>query len=154
MIFYEQDTQWFGCFARDTIVPTSFRGSCWQGVECHFESGAKTSATALPLNCAMMEIDKTFGNRQPEAESAELSSDRRIGLFEWLEQRSQPLRFNANPGIGNFEMKTSSLVVKGANGDQPTFGGEFHGVVHQVPKHLLKPDAISQDAIFFRLKLG
>src|SRR5262249_39967415 len=88
VIFYEQDTQWFGCFARDAIVPISICRPCCEGVECHFESGAKTSATALNLNCAMMEIDKTFGNRQPEAESAELSSDRRISLFEWLEQRS------------------------------------------------------------------
>ena len=38
--------------------------------------------------------------------------------------------------------------------DLSALRGEFHGVVDQVPEHLLKPDAISQDVIPFRLKLG
>src|SRR6476659_11336743 len=51
-------------------------------------------------------------------------------------------------------MKTSSFVVKGADRDLSALRGEFHGVVDQVPEHLLKPDAISQDVILFRLELG
>ena len=102
----------------------------------------------------MVEIDETLRNRESETESAELSVHRRISLLKWLKQRSQPLRFNSNPCVSNFEIKTSSLVVKRANSDLSTLRGEFHCVVYQVPKHLLKPDAISQDVILFRVKLS
>src|SRR5512132_4089400 len=51
-------------------------------------------------------------------------------------------------------MKPSSFVVKRADRDLSALRGEFHGVVDQVPQHLLKPDAISQDVTLFRLKLG
>src|SRR6266480_2179747 len=66
----------------------------------------------------------------------------------------QSLRLNSDPGVGNFEMKTFTFVVERADGDLSALGGEFHRVVDQVPKHLLKPDAISQDVILFRLQLG
>ena len=83
----------------------------------------------------------------PRPKSAKLPAHRRISLLKWLKQRSQPLRFNSNPCVFNFEMKTSILVVKRADGDLSALRGEFHGVVDQVPEHLLKPDAISQDVI-------
>jgi len=57
-------------------------------------------------------------------------------------------------GVGNFEMKTFTFVVRRADGDLSALRGEFHCVVDQIPKHLLKPDAISQDVILFRLKLS
>ena len=101
-----------------------------------------------------MKIDETFGNGESETKSAKLSAYRRISLLKWLKQRSQPLRFNSNPGVGNFEMETFTFVVKRADGDLSALGSEFHRVVDQVPKHLLKPDAISQDVILFRLQLG
>src|SRR5262245_32022600 len=101
----------------------------------------------------MMEIDETFRNRQSETKSAELPGYRRIGLLKWLKQRSQPLRLNSNSCVGNFKMKTSSLVVKGADRDLSALRSEFHCVVDQVPKHLLKPDAVSQNVIPFRLEL-
>src|SRR5215471_17297690 len=99
----------------------------------------------------MVEIDKTFRNRQSEAKSAELSVHRRISLLKWLKQRSQPLWFNSNPCVGNFEMKTCIFVVKRANGDLSAFRREFHCVVYQVPEHLLKPNQITENLIFFRL---
>src|SRR5207247_8085778 len=111
-----------------------------------------TSATAIRFNSAVVEIDETFRNCEPETKSAKLSAYRRISLFKWLKQRSQPLRLNSNPRVGNFEMKTSSFVVKRADGDLSALGGEFHCVVDQVPEHLLEPDAISQDVTLFRLK--
>ena len=49
-------------------------------------------------------------------------------------------------------MKTSMFIVKRADRDLSALRGEFNGVVDQVPEHLLKPDAISQDVKPFRLK--
>src|SRR4030095_9669968 len=51
-------------------------------------------------------------------------------------------------------MKTCSFVVKRADHEPSALRSEFHCVVDQVPKHLLKPDAISQDVILFRLKFS
>src|SRR5262245_25797763 len=51
-------------------------------------------------------------------------------------------------------MKTSSFVVKSADRNLSALRGELHRVVDQVPKYLLKPDAISQDVIFLRLKVS
>src|SRR5215469_16611241 len=102
----------------------------------------------------MVEIHETFRNRESETKSAELSVHRRISLLKWLKQRSQPLRFNSNPCVGNFEMKTCIFVVKRANGDLSALRSEFYCVVYQVPEYLLKSDAVSQDVILFRLKIS
>src|SRR5690348_9042834 len=102
----------------------------------------------------MVKIDKTFGNRESESKSAKLSGYRGISLFKWLKQRSQALRLNSNPCVGNFKMETSSSVVKRLDRDLSALRSEFHRVVNQVPKHLLKSDAISQDVILFRVRLS
>ena len=47
----------------------------------------------------MVEIDKTFGNRESETKSAELSAYGRNSLLKLLKQRSQPLRLNSNPCV-------------------------------------------------------
>src|SRR5258706_15099763 len=99
------------------MVQADCCGSLWQTVQCNLERRAETSATTLPFNFAMVEIDETFRNCESEAKSAELSAYGRISLLKWLKQRSQPLRFNSNAGVGNFEMKTFTLVVKRADGD-------------------------------------
>ena len=109
MIFHKQYTQRFGCLAADAMVQADRCGSLWQSVQRNLERRAETSATALRFNSAMVKIDETFGNRESETKSAELSAYRRISLLKWLKQRSQPLRLNSNPGVGNFEMKTSSF---------------------------------------------
>src|SRR5580765_5465258 len=123
-------------------------------VQPNLERRAETSATAFGFNSAVVEIDEALGNRESETKSAKLPAYRRISLFEWLKQRSQPLRLNSNPCVFNFEMKTSIFVVKRAERDLSALRGEFHRVVDQVPEHLLKPDAVSQDVIPFRLKPG
>src|SRR4030095_7692885 len=115
---------------------------------------AETSATALRFNSAVVEIDETLRNCESETESAELSAYRRISLFECLKVGRPPLWLNANSGVGNFEMKTFTFVVTRADGDLSALWGEFHGVIDQVPEHLLKPNAISQDVILLRLKLS
>src|SRR5215468_1286065 len=102
----------------------------------------------------MVEIDETFRNRESETKSAELPVHRRISLLKGLKQRIQPLRFNSNSCVDNFEMKTCIFVVRCPNGDLPALRREFHCVVYQIPEHLLKPDAISQDVKLFRLKFS
>src|SRR5215813_1883633 len=86
VIFYEQDMQWFGCFARDGAVPPPISRPCWQGAECHLERCAETSATALRFYRSMMKVHETFGNCEPQSESDKLSAHRRISLLEWLKQ--------------------------------------------------------------------
>src|SRR5262245_2636616 len=119
--------------------------SIWYSLQHDFEGRAETSTTALRFNLAIVEVDEAFRNCESETKSAELSRHRRIGLLKWLKQRSQPLRLNSNPGIGNLKMKTSSFVVGRTDGDLSALRGEFHCVVYQVPKHLLKPDTVSKD---------
>ena len=117
MIFHKQYTQRFGCLAADAMVRADCCGSLWQSVQCNLERRAETAATALAFDSAMVKIDETFGNGESETKSAKLSAYRRISLLKWLKQRSQPLRFNSNPGVGNFEMETFTFVVKRADGD-------------------------------------
>src|SRR5436190_23669050 len=126
----------------------------WQSVKRNLECCAETSASALRFNSAMVKIDETFGNGEPEAEAAELSAYRRVSLFKGLRHRSQPLRLNPDPGVGNFKMTTCSFVIKRAYRDLSTLCGELHGVVNQVPKHLLKPNAIRKDMVSFRVERG
>ncbi len=106
---------WMSCRRRDGSADRC--GSLWQSVQRNLERRAETSATAIRFDSAMVKIDETFGNRESETKSAELSAYRRISLLKWLKQRSQPLRFNSNPCVGNFEMKTFTFVVKRADRD-------------------------------------
>src|SRR5205807_6414178 len=64
------------------------------------------------------------------------------------------LRLDSNPVICDFEMKMAVLIVEGADGDFSTCWREFHCVVDQVPKHLLKPNTIRQYVMPLRLQPG
>ena len=102
----------------------------------------------------MVKIDQMLRNREAQAKPAKLPGHRSISLLKRPEQRSQPLRFNSNAVVSNVETESATLIVVGADGDLSTGWREFHRVVDQVPKDLLKPDAISQDAMFFRVQFG
>ena len=115
VIFHEQYTQRFGCLAAEAMVNADRCSSLWLSVQRNLERRTETSATAFRFNSAVVEIDETFGNRESETKSAKLPAYRRISLFKWLKQRSQPLRLNSNPCVFNFEMKTSIFVVKRAD---------------------------------------
>src|SRR5215208_5261607 len=128
--------------------------SLWHRIQHNLERRAETSATALRFNSAVMEIDETFGNRESETKSAKLPGHGSISLLKWLEQGSQSLRLDSNPCVFNFEMKACIFVVKRAERDLSAVRREFHGVVDQVPEHLLKPNAISKDMKLFRFKPG
>src|SRR5947207_6683820 len=126
----------------------------WQSVERNLECRAETSASALGFNSAMVKIDETFGNGEPEAEAAELSAYRRVSLLKWLKQGSQPLRLNSNPSVGSFKMKTCSFVIKRADRDLSALCGKLDRVVDEVPKNLLKQIAIRKGRVQFLVELG
>src|SRR5438046_388394 len=133
---------------RSAGVQIGFR-SFWHRVERYPESRAEAAATALGFDCATVKIDKMFGNGEPQSKAAELAGQRRISLLEGNKQGSEPLAFNSNPLVGNFEMEAARVVVERADGDLSTARREFHGVVDQIPKHLLEPGAVSKDAMLF-----
>ena len=51
-------------------------------------------------------------------------------------------------------METGCIVVECVDGDLSRGMREFHGIVDQVPKHLLKSDAISQYVMLFGVQIG
>ena len=51
-------------------------------------------------------------------------------------------------------METAAVVVKRADRDLSVWWREFHRIVDQVPKYLLKPNAISQDVTFLRVEFA
>src|SRR5438067_6034341 len=126
----------------------------WQRVKRHLESGAETPATALRLNCAMVKINQMLRNREAKAKPAKLPGHRSISLLKRHEQRIQPVGFNSNAVVSNVKMESAALAVVGADGDLSPRWREFHRVVDQVPKYLLKPNALSPNAIFFRVQFG
>jgi len=101
-----------------------------------------------------MQLDQVFRDRETEAEPAELARHGSVRLLEWPEQRTQPLGFNANPIVSNVEMKTATIIAGSADGNFSRVWCELHGVVDQIPKHLLKPDAICLDMMLFRTEFG
>src|SRR5437660_8436149 len=86
VVFYEQDPQWLLRTFHSARILISFSDSLWQHVEYYLEGGAETPSTALGLNCAMVKIDKMFGDRETQAEPTELAGRRSISLLEWLKQ--------------------------------------------------------------------
>ena len=117
-------------------------------VEGDLECGTETPATTVRLNCAVVQIDKMFGNRKSQTKSTELAGYRRISLLKWRKQRIQPLTFDSNSIVPDFEMEMASVIVRSADSDLSPWWREFHRVVNQVPKHLLKPNRVTKDVGF------
>src|SRR5438046_6180045 len=98
-----------------------------------------------------MKIDKMFRNRQAQAKPAKLTAGRRISLLEWPEERSLPFDFNSDPVISDLKLKTTVIVIGAPDLDLSAGRGEFHGVVDQVPKHLLDSHRIGPNVILLRV---
>ena len=154
VIFDEQDPQrlWpgFGT-ARSEI---SFCHSFGHRIERYLKRRAEATATAFRFDCAIVKADEMFGNCETEAKPAKLPGHRSIRLLKRYKQRRQPVGFNSNAVVRNFEVKTAAVVVEGADGDLPARRRKFRGVVDQVPKYLLKPNAIRRDMMSFRVEFG
>src|SRR5437667_7738307 len=95
---------------RSAEVRITFRGSFGNRVQCHLEGRPEAASTALGFDHAVVQIDKTVGNREPQAEAAELAGHRSISLLEWSKQGSEPLAFNSNSVIYDFEMETVCII--------------------------------------------
>src|SRR6266404_7024622 len=147
VIFHEQNAQRLGRFLRSLRIHAGLFDVVGYRVKCHLESRAITSPAALPFDRAAMKIDKMFRNRQAQAEPAKLTTERRISLLEWPEQRSLPFDFNSDAVISDLKLKTTIIVIGAPDLDLSAGRGEFYGVVNQVPKHLLDSNRIRPDVI-------
>jgi hypothetical protein len=147
VIFHQQNAQRLGRFLWSLRIHAALFDVVGYRVKCDLESRAVTSPAALPLDRAAMKIDKMFRNRQTQAKPAKLTADRRISLLEWPKERSLPFDFNSDPVIRDVKLKTTVIVVGASDLDLPAGRSEFHGVVNQVPKHLLDSNRIGPDVI-------
>src|SRR5215831_2585054 len=131
----------------------SCSGTVRDGIQRDLKRRTETPATALGFDRAFVQIDKMLGNCNTKTEPTKLTGHGRISLFEWRKQRGQPRGFNSNPVVANLEMEIA-FIAKGSDGDLSTWRRELDGVVNQIPKHLLKPDAISHDLMLLCLESG
>src|ERR1043166_2611263 len=154
MVFYEKDLQPLWRTLRSAGSQASGSDSPWQTVQRYLKRSAETPATALRFDFAMVKIDQMLRNREAQAKPAKLAGHRSIRLLKWREQRCHPVGFNSNAVVSNFETETATLIVRSGNGDVSAWRSEFYGVVHQIPKYLLKADAISQNVMFVRVQFG
>src|SRR5438876_801080 len=120
-------------------------------VKCDRKGRAITSPAALPVDRAAMKIDKVFRNRQTQSKPTKLTTGRRVSLLEWSEKRSLPFDFNSDPVISDLKLKTAVIIVGGSDVDLSNGRSEFHGVVNQVPKHLLDSNRIGPNVILLRV---
>src|SRR6266567_3589051 len=153
VIFHEQNAQRLCLFLRSLRIHAGLFDVVGYRVKCDLEGRAITSPAALHVNRAAMKIDKMFRNRQTQSEPTKLTADRRVSLLEWPEERSLPFDFNSDPVIGDLKLKTAAIVFGAPNVDLSAGRGEFHGVVNQVPKHLLDSNRISPDVILLCVQL-
>src|SRR5438093_6490734 len=147
MIFHEQNAQRLRRFLRSLRIHAAFFDVVGYRVKCDLESRAITTTAALPFDRAAMKIDKMFRNRQTQSKPTKLTADRRVSLLEWPEERSLPFDFNSDPVIGDLKLKTAVIVIGAPDFDLSAGRSEFHGVVNEVPKHLLDSNRIGPDVI-------
>lgn len=76
-----------------------------------------TSAPAFRFDHPAVKIDEMLRDRKTQPKPAELTANGRIGLLEWLKERSQPVAFDSNSIIGDRELKTAATVVACPDGD-------------------------------------
>src|SRR6266566_6310605 len=147
VIFHEQNAQRLCRFLRSLRIHATFFDVVGYPVKCDLEGRAVTSPAALHVDRAAMKIDKMFRNRQAQAKPAKLTPHRRVSLLEWPEERSLPFDFNSDPVISDLKLKTTVIVVGAPDLDLSAGRGEFHGIVNEVPKHLLDSNRIGPDVI-------
>src|SRR5436190_20687124 len=147
VIFHEQNAQRFYRLSRNLRIHAAFFDLVGDRVKCDRKSRAITSATALPVDRAAMKIDEMFRNRQTQPKPTKLTTDGRVSLLEWLEERSLPFDFNSDPVVSDLKLKTTAIIVGAPDFDLSAGRSEFHGVVNQVPKYLLDSHRISPDVI-------
>src|ERR1700693_1133472 len=93
-----------------------------------------------------MRLNQGLADGEAETKSSQLSSR---ALLERIENFWQRLGFDSETGIGNLDAQLPGRIVAGRNRDLPAKGGEFHGVVDQVPEDLLESGWIGAEMHFF-----
>src|SRR5258705_13378750 len=99
-----------------------------------------------------MEFDKPAGDRQAETQSAEVAGDLFFALLEWLEYVGKNFGLDSDAGVVEFDLELA-IRVGGANADLAAGGGEFHGILQEVPEDLLDSSAVAQREMFRRLEM-
>src|SRR5437870_4447990 len=109
------------------------------------ERRALTNASAAGRHRPAMKLDETTNNREPDPQSSERTVRRTLSLPEHLEDVWKERGADAAPRVGHGENDIRALTVHvGAN---LTAGWRvLHGVVQQIPDHLLEPGRISDNA--------
>src|SRR5881409_839660 len=136
MVVYEKDLQplWRTLWSAGSQASGS--DALWQAVQRYLKRSAETPSATLRFDFSTVKFDQMLGNRQAQAKATKLPGHRSVSLLKRREQRCQPLGFNSNAVVSNFETETATLIVRSGNGDLSAWRSEFCGVVHQIPKYL------------------
>ena len=92
----------------------------------------------------------TFGqaptDRQAKAQAAEPLRDRLVALVEGVKNLRERRGLDTDSGVGHLDDQGITLVAA-SDDDPPAARGELHGVLDQVPGHLLKPGRVGVDEV-------
>ena len=108
------------------------------------EGGALVAAAARGDQRAVVRLDRRLGDRQAEAEAAELARHPRPFLREGVEDRRQRLARDADAGVGD-DQHEAVVDVARHDLDLAFVGRELGGVLEQVPDHLLQARSVARD---------
>ena len=128
VIFDEQDAQRLRRLLKTLGTHSVLFGAIRDSVKRHLKGRTVTSATALDCDRAAVKIDKMFRNRQTQPEPTKLTSDGRIRLLEWREERSLPLDFDSDSIIDDLKLKMTTVVIRSVDIDLSARWGELDGL--------------------------
>ena len=113
------------------------------GFQLHNKCCAFVFARAFHTNLSAVRIDHRFRNGKAETEPAEAPRNRRLSLFERIEDFSNLVLFNADAGVGDPNFNFIRLRVGSHDRDSPIVRRKLHAVLDQVPKDLLQTRRIA-----------
>jgi hypothetical protein len=110
--------------------------------ECR--TGARLAVDGQP---AAHQLDEARRDRKAEAGSAETARRRRVGLAEGLEQTSDGLGIETDPGVPDGKAQGAGFGVRGRRDLDRDLAllGELDGIADQIEQDLPEPDRIAQD---------
>src|ERR1700732_5139060 len=92
---------------------------------------------AFGPDVAAMQFDQLLDDRQSESQPSMSTSCRRISLLKPFENIRQKIRCDAFTGISDADFHVWVEAFK-PHVDLSVLGGEFNGIVKEVPENLLK----------------
>src|SRR3974390_15273 len=99
----------------------------------------------MNADCAAHGLNQAFANRQAKSRTAELVARSTADLVELLKEQLMLIRSNANSGVRNFHADLFAVLcrLRTQRHRDPSFLGEFDGVVQEVQKNLAYPCGIA-----------